>query len=69
MSKQSDARAAVGYVEKTVPKVCANCVFFSSTILEREEYGAKWVQEKNLRCVRGGFAVKKMASCVEHTPQ
>lgn len=66
MSAQAEAKARQGYVDKLIPNTCTNCVFFSSTIQEENRWGQVWTTEKNLRCVKGGFAVKKMASCDDH---
>jgi len=66
MSRQAVAKALQRYEDKPVHPMCSNCVFFSSTTLERTEFGSTWTQEKNLRCVKGGFAVKKMGTCQDH---
>lgn len=72
MSKQSEAKAAQGYILKS--NTCAGCAFFSServlpawmvtandgfTRYTLEIHGV----EKNFLCNVGGFAVKKTASC------
>lgn len=66
MSKQTQAKEAQGYVPKAVPQVCCNCAHFVSDKVEREGcFGGVYVDEKNLRCGIGGFAVKKMGTCNE----
>ena len=62
MSKQSEARKKMGYVPKLVPNTCSRCVFFEK-IVEVDPYG--YSHDKNLRCLKGGFTVKKMGSCEE----
>lgn len=62
MSKQSEARARMGYIPKLVPNTCSQCRFFEKFI-EVDPYGYSHV--KSLRCLKGGFAVKKMGSCDE----
>ena len=42
--------------------MCANCVHFDSTLVE----GVYSLVEKNLRCQKHGFAVKKTYTCDEH---
>lgn len=76
MSKQSDAKAAQGYVEKPIPRTCANCQYFRSDMLlaawmieANRSYSVPRYSlpasglEKNRRCDLGGFAVKKTATC------
>lgn len=64
MSKQSDARKEQGYTPNPVLKVCKNCSFFTSEFVAGDEkYNAHIEYERNMRCVKGMFAVKKMASC------
>jgi hypothetical protein len=65
MSKQSEAKAAQGYVAKAVPRTCANCAKFLSDKVQKTSEWMKttWVEEKNLRCGIGGFAVKKNGTC------
>lgn len=68
MSKQSDAKLEQGYVAKAVPQTCMNCAHFA---LESQMRTSKYMphkvylDESNLRCELGGFAVKKMASCAK----
>ena len=70
MSKQSDAKAAQGYVAKAVPETCVNCCHLKMDLLQMEgAYGWKWTRCANLRCGIGGFAVKKMATCKEWAPK
>lgn len=70
MSKQSKAKEAQGYVVKAPPKNCSTCQHFALTTTEEETscYGGAWTKESSLRCLLGGFAVKKMAVCNKHEP-
>lgn len=69
MSKQSEARAAQGYMLK--PRVCGGCKRYRSDMVlpiwAIEMYGPKaddkYKIEKNKRCGLGGFAVGKSACC------
>lgn len=65
MSKQSEAKAAQGYVDKIKQlPVCMSCVHFALDTVAREDvFGATFMRERNLRCTLGGFAVKKMGTC------
>lgn len=64
MSKQSDAKVAQGYEAKPAARTCGNCAHFASDKVERVGYmGGIFIDEKNIRCGLGGFAVKKMAVC------
>lgn len=66
MSKQSEVKAAQGYVAKPVPKTCANCHHFKyESGLINTWMGKDYYKKTNLRCGLGGFAVKKMATCNE----
>ena len=62
MTKQSKAKADQGYVPKAVPQVCGNCANFASDMI-KPYLGNSFVKETNMRCVLGGFAVKKMGTC------
>lgn len=67
MSKISEAKERQGYVEKAVPQTCVNCKSFTFDSIDKEFFSGvsitKWKEDKNLRCIVGGFAVKKMATC------
>jgi hypothetical protein len=66
MSKQSEAKEKQGYVPKAIPQTCGNCGHFLSTKAKCAGYfGGEYIDEKNLRCGVGGFAVKKMGTCNE----
>lgn len=66
MSKQTEAKEKQGYVAKAIPQTCGNCQNFQSDKTEREGYlGGTFIDEKNLRCGIGQFAVKKMGTCNE----
>lgn len=64
MSKQSDAKDAQNY--RREPMCCKNCEYFSSDLIDRKpKWATKYVitEEKNIRCMIGGFKVQKMGSC------
>jgi hypothetical protein len=72
MSKQSEAKAAQGYMPN--PMACANCMHLKFEMelprwMQEENlqspgrYGDGQALQKNLRCGLGGFAVKKMGTC------
>lgn len=63
MSKQSEAKERQQYVPKYEPAVCMNCVHYSSNVVDR--FGGTYKEENNKRCGLGGFAVKKMGTCIE----
>ncbi len=68
MSKQSDAKAAQHYSPKTVPQTCMNCVSFTFDRVQTRQPSmfcpnGRW-EDKNIRCSLGGFAVKKMGTCI-----
>lgn len=68
MSKQSKAKERQHYVPKYEPAVCMNCVHYSSNVTERKGvFGGTYEDERNKRCSLGGFAVKKMGTCIEWT--
>jgi hypothetical protein len=62
MSKQSEAKERMGYNEKPIPQTCANCRQFVSSKIP-SAWNPAYLQEKNRRCVVGGFVVKKTATC------
>lgn len=66
MSKQSKAKERQGYVPKAIPSTCATCAHFTSAIEERKSWGRTYQHESNLRCGKGGFAVKKLGTCNEY---
>jgi transcriptional regulator with AAA-type ATPase domain len=66
MSKQSEAKERQQYVSKIEPAVCMNCAHYESSIVEFEGvFGGVYKGESNKRCGIGGFAVKKMGTCIE----
>lgn len=68
MSKQSEAKERQQYVPKYEPAVCMNCAHYSSDVVERNAvFGGTYKDESNKRCGLGGFAVKKMGTCIEWT--
>lgn len=69
MSKQGEAKAAQGYIDKVVPKVCSGCRHYKSDMFElKGAFGESYKEEKNKRCGIGGFAVKKLGTCNEWAP-
>lgn len=60
MSKQSDAKESQGYTR--TPASCGSCECFTS---EKTKTDWGYMIEKNMRCTKGGFAVKKTATCNE----
>jgi hypothetical protein len=72
MTKQSDAKAAQGYVAKPVPSTCGNCGHFASDTETRTSGYVPhrvYTDESNLHCTLGSFAVKKMATCNQFAPK
>lgn len=82
MSTIAEKKAACGYIPKCVPSTCSNCAGYTAERvfpewMEQsnarrgradytiEEHGI----EKNLRCTRHGFAVKKMGVCNDWAPK
>lgn len=66
MSKQSEAKEKQGYIAKPVARVCANCAYYRSDVVEHPPYyswSKPYHEEKNRRCDIGGFAVNKTATC------
>lgn len=70
MSKQSEAKAAQGYVEKPVPRTCTNCANLRFDMqlpawMQKDPgvWGDQYKHEANHRCGIGGFKVKKTATC------
>ena len=60
MSKQSEAKKSQGYVPKATPQVCMNCARFA---MDKTDNGHGYIEDKNMRCIIGKFAVKKMGTC------
>lgn len=64
MSKQSEAKKFQGYNPKPPKRICSECHFYASEFEKRGKgWAGTWTEEVNKRCLRGGFAVKKTASC------
>jgi hypothetical protein len=66
MSKQSKAKERQCYVPKAIPSTCATCAHFTSVIEKRKGWYGTHQHEGNLRCAKGGFAVKKLGTCNEY---
>ncbi len=68
ISKQAQAKFDQGYRKK--PNCCGNCVNYESEMVEKEYKGtfsnSKWMEEKNMKCLLGGFAVTKSSICDKH---
>lgn len=68
MSKQSEAKQAQNYMPKASPNYCSNCQFYRSDKEVKMNNWSKteWIDEKNMRCGIGGFAIKKQGVCDVH---
>ena len=66
MSKQTDAKAAQGYVEEIDPDRCGNCAHFTSDKSTIDNGYGPYTTEKKLRCGVGGFKIKKNGGCKCH---
>lgn len=67
MSKQSEAKKQQNYNPKPVHNTCSNCAHYRSVYREMRDWrGNIYVEEKELRCGIGGFAVNKLATCSAH---
>lgn len=53
----------MGYDPKPKQKMCSNCSHFMSEFVENEW---KYMEEKNIHCVIGGFSIKRTANCNLH---
>jgi hypothetical protein len=53
----------MGYIQKPIKKTCSNCSNFTSDMV-KNEFG--YMEEKNIRCTLGNFAVAKNANCNFH---
>ena len=62
MSKQSEAKAKQGYIDKPNPPVCMHCAFYRSEIGHYDN-NPDYPKEINIRCGIGEFAVKKLGTC------
>lgn len=69
MSKQSEAKERQQYVAKAIPQTCQHCAYFKSDRVQTVEpsvfHPDGFWEIKNQRCGKGGFAVKKMGTCLE----
>jgi hypothetical protein len=77
MSKQSEAKASQGYVDKVVPATCGNCASCQPTMSmvlqyvdpQRSELGTHTAPlQTGQACGLGEFKVKKLGWCKEHSP-
>lgn len=64
---KSKAKVAQGYTPKAIPQTCMNCANFASDLVPRVSTwdSVTYFDEKNVRCMLGGFVVKKMGTCNE----
>jgi ribosomal protein L37E len=67
VSKQSDAKARMGYTKQ--PMNCASCAFLSFEVVVTKGVFKTYHHHKHLRCMTGGFAVSKLARCNEWKPK
>ena len=64
MSKQSEAKKSMGYVEKPFPRKCSTCSNYEyDEVTEKTYTGVEYTEKKRIRCSLGGFAVKANAVC------
>lgn len=64
MSKQADAKLAQGYEAKPIFPMCSNCINFRSDKRILPPFG--YIEERNIRCGIGDFAIKKQGNCTLH---
>lgn len=67
MNKKAQAKESQFYRAKPKFPMCSNCKHFEMDVIEKNSYGTIYNVESNLRCGLGGFAVKKQATCGEHS--
>lgn len=60
---KSNKKAEMSYNPKPIQKMCSNCIHFRSEFIENQW---KYIEEKNIHCDLGGFAIKKSANCDFH---
>ena len=63
MSKQSEAKENQKYEASPKFPMCSNCKHFRS---DKVENAYKYIEEKNIRCGIGEFAIKKQGTCKMH---
>ncbi len=68
MSKQSEAKKVQNYTPKASQAYCSNCQHYASDKEVKMNAWSKteWIDEKNIRCGIGGFAIKKQGVCDLH---
>jgi hypothetical protein len=73
MSKRSKAKLRQGYSLHPIMPICNNCIHF---LFDRrvifppsETSPAGWVEDTNIKCAIGGFAVQKDAGCKIFAPK
>ena len=65
LSPQAQAKFDQGY--STTPSNCGNCTHRTSTLAQPSwTANPAYVQEKNLRCGIGKFAIRQTATCNRH---
>ncbi len=63
MSKQSEAKKRQNYIQKPTLRTCCNCKQYKNKIVTFYHSFGPPTQEKDIHCIVGDFAVKKMATC------
>lgn len=66
MSKQGKAKFAQDYDPNPIFPICSNCVHFTCDKIP-SAWNKDFIQEKNIRCGIGEFAVKKQGTCTLHS--
>lgn len=75
-SRQAEAKERQQYTEKLIPGVCGNCAHCKPVMGERLAYidpncrikGTHMTPTQiSQKCGIGGFSVRKLGSCAEHT--
>jgi hypothetical protein len=73
MRKVSEVKFEMGYTDKPIFHICKTCrylyliidnpLWVKKEIMKGNMRYNDYVKEKNISCSKGGFAVKKTASC------
>lgn len=64
MSKKATSKENQEYNPKPIFAMCSNCKHFISDKIKSTRWS--YIEEKNIRCSIGGFAVKKQGTCKLH---
>lgn len=65
MTKQEESRKSLGYLEKWPQKACGTCKHYRSKLLP-VVWNPGCSKEAGIRCLLGGFSVKKLGGCPSH---